>query len=157
MLGVALGFPVMFFTLAYGLGAVFERWPEIHEIMRYVGAAYLLFLAWRIANAGRASEVKGRGRPLNFWEAAAFQWINPKGVFYAISVVAAFTGGAEDFQARVWFLTMVLILVSYSSISTWCLFGAGIGRILRSELHLRIFNISMALLLAGSVAFLFMQ
>lgn len=154
MMGVTFGFPLMFVLMAFGLGEVFLRWPQIHEALRYLGAAYLFYLSWRIATAGRAS-IKARSRPLNFLEATAFQWINPKGVLFAISVVATFTADAEDFRLRVFILGAISLLTAFSSITTWCLFGMGISRILRTDRALHIFNISMAVLLAGSVFLLF--
>lgn len=154
MLGVALGYPIMFVILAFGLGEIFSRWPLFHETLRYLGALYLLYLAWRIATAGRA-QVKDRARPLTFLEATAFQWINPKGVLFAISIIATFTANAENYETRIFIMAMILIMAAYASISTWCLFGMGISRILRTDRALQIFNITMAVLLAGSILLLF--
>lgn len=154
IMGVTIGFPVMFVVLAYGLGEVFIRWPQIHEVLRYCGALFLLYLAWRIATAGRA-KIKERSRPLNFLEATAFQWINPKGVLFAISIIATFTLNAENYGMRILIMAVVLTITAHASISTWCLFGMGISRILRTDRALHIFNITMAVLLAGTILLLF--
>ncbi len=155
ILGVALGFPLMFILLAFGLGEVFARWPFWHEVLRYLGAAFLFYLAWRIGFAPRAEAPKP-ARPLSFLEASAFQWINPKGVLFAISVIATFTAGATDYTGRVLFMALVLVGTAFTSISTWCVFGIGLGRLLRTDRALRLFNLVMGALLAGSVVLLFL-
>src|SRR5262247_1556716 len=73
--GVALGFAVMVLAVGVGLGAVFQAYPVVYMVLKYVGALYLLYLAWQIATAGavEASSDTG-GRPMSFLEAAAFQW-----------------------------------------------------------------------------------
>ncbi|MEO1121599.1 MAG: LysE family transporter, partial [Pseudomonadota bacterium] len=75
--GVALGFPIMLFLIALGLGELFKASPVFRETLKWAGAALLLYLAWRIATAGR-TKTAGGGRPFTFVEAAGFQWINPK-------------------------------------------------------------------------------
>ena len=156
ILGVSFGFPAMFLALAFGLGEVFQRWPVIHEVLRYLGAAFLLYMAWRIATAGRA-RVRERGRPLTFIEASAFQWINPKGVLVAISMIATFTVDVPDFYHRVLMMAAITLATAFGSINTWCIFGMAIGRLLRTDQHLRMFNITMALLLTGSIVYLFLS
>ncbi len=155
MLGVTFGFPVMLVALAFGLGKVFHNWPVIHDVLRYLGGAFLLYMAWRIAASGR-SEVKQRRKPLTFLQASAFQWINPKGVLFAVSVIATFTADAANFQQRILAMALITWFTAFASINTWCIFGIGIRRVLRSDMHLRIFNVTMALLLAGSVVYLFL-
>jgi threonine/homoserine/homoserine lactone efflux protein len=154
MLGVTFGFPVMLVALAFGLGEVFRSWPVLHEILRYMGGGFLLYMAWRIAVSGR-TEVEAPARPLTFLQASAFQWINPKGVLFAISVIATFTADAANYRQRITAMALITLFTAFASINTWCIFGIGIRRFLRSEIHLRLFNITMALLLAGSVVYLF--
>ncbi|RMU51303.1 Amino acid transporter LysE [Pseudomonas savastanoi pv. glycinea] len=79
MLGISIGFFVLVLTVGFGLGSVFKAWPLLYTILRYVGAAYLLYLAWKIATSGPASDnVDSQGKPLSFMSAALFQWVNPK-------------------------------------------------------------------------------
>ena len=82
MLGVAVGFPAMLVAVALGAGEVLRARPWLHEALRWAGAAYLLWLAWKIAAAkpeppGDAATEKDKGsgsRPLSFMQAALFQW-----------------------------------------------------------------------------------
>lgn len=72
VLGVSLGFAMMAALVGLGLGAMFTAYPVLHTILKYAGAAYLLYFAWLIAHAAPADpEGDGHRRPLTFLEAAA--------------------------------------------------------------------------------------
>jgi len=156
LLGIVIGFPVMTLSIGIGLGELFKTWPLVHAVLRYVGTAYLLYLAYRIATAARNGEAQARGRPLTFLEAAAFQWANPKGWIMAIGAISAYTtvGGNPLLESLVIAATFGVIAVP--AVSVWALFGVAVGRWLRSERALRIFNLTMAGLLVASLALLYL-
>ena len=77
--GIMFGFPLMLVLIGLGFGTVFERFPQLHSIIKLLGILYLLYLAWRIAHASRAKSDEESTRPLTFMEAALFQWLNAKG------------------------------------------------------------------------------
>jgi threonine/homoserine/homoserine lactone efflux protein len=156
MLGIAVGFPVMVVAIGWGLGEIFRSFPALHEVLKYAGAAYLLFLAWKIATAGRAGTAEARGRPMTFLQAAAFQWVNPKGWMMAISAITAYTtvGGNPFVETLV--IAAIFALVTMPCIGLWALFGVGIGRLLQSDTWLRAFNLLMAALLVASLVPLFL-
>lgn len=151
-LGVALGYPLMVFLIALGLGEVFQRSPTLRTGLAWAGFCVMLWLAWRIATAD-AARARARSRPLRFHEAAAFQWINPKGWAMAIGVSATYARGAEPvLEAAI--AALVFVLAGMTSSQGWAVFGAGIGKLLGSGLRLRLFNVTMGLLLAASAAWL---
>lgn len=151
-LGVALGFPLMVFLIALGLGEVFQRSPAFRSGLTWLGLAAMLWLAWRVATAD-AARSGTRARPLRFHEAAAFQWINPKGWAMAIGVAATYVRGAEPvLEAAI--AAGIFMLVGITSSQGWAVFGAGIGRLLGTGLRLRAFNVTMGLLLAASAFWL---
>lgn len=151
-LGVALGFPVMLFLIALGLGEVFQRVPAIGTTLAWVGCAVMLWLAWRIATAGAAGS-RVRPRPLNFIEASAFQWVNPKAWVMSIGVSATFATGAHPvLEAAI--AAGVFVLSGLGSANGWAAFGAGIGRMLGTGWRLRAFNMAMGALLAVSALWL---
>lgn len=155
MLGVSLGFPLMVFAVGLGLGAVFERYPLLHEILRWGGAAYILWLAWRIATAAGTARADARGRPLRFLEAAGFQWVNPKAWVMAISAFSVYAAPdlAPPYQAALF--GALFCVVALPSTGAWTLFGTAIRRLLQSRRSLRLFNGVMGFLLVASVALLF--
>lgn len=154
-LGVALGFPVMVFLIALGLGEVFQRSAALRQGLAWTGFAVMLWLAWRIATAD-AARTRARSRPLRFHEAAAFQWVNPKAWAMAIGVSAAYAQGGNPL-AEAALIAAVFVVSGLTSAQSWAGFGAGMGRLLGSGLRLRIFNIVNGLLLAGCGLWLVME
>ena len=155
ILGITLGFALMVASVGLFATRIFEALPAVHVAMKYAGAAYLLWLAWRIARAGHAGGGAGAARPLGFVEGAAFQWINPKGWVFVAGALSAFTTVGGDLLAEVALITAVIAVACLAAIATWCAFGVAIGRLLTSDRALAIFNWSMAALLALSVVAVF--
>lgn len=155
MLGVSIGLPVMLLALALGLGEVLRAAPWLHVAMRWAGAAYMLWLAWRIATADpepAGAEGSGGSRPLSFLQAALFQWINPKAWVVALGAIAAYTTAAG--LALVWqtaLLGAIFLVVTLPITAGWTLVGVGAARLLRTPRALRAFNLAMAALLVASL------
>ena len=156
MLGICLGVVVMVLLIGAGLGQLFEAEPRIYTLLKYLGAAYLIWLAWKIARAGSVDQGQSGSRPFSFWQAAAFQWVNPKAWIMAVGVVATYTP-REGFFANLMLSAIVLGLVNYPSISVWTLFGSTVGRALRTPQALRAFNGLMAGLLLLSLVPIFAE
>lgn len=150
MLGISAGVAIMLLMVGAGLGTVFEAMPILYTILKYVGAAYLLYLAWRIASAGGVDGAAERSRPFTFLEAAAFQWVNPKAWIMSVGIVATYTP-QQGFFHNLIVATLVMTLVNFPSISVWTLFGSALRRLLRHPESVRRFNIGMALLLVASL------
>jgi threonine/homoserine/homoserine lactone efflux protein len=165
MLGISVGFPIMLVAVAAGAGGIFRAHPTVLTVMRWLGAAYLLYLAWRIATAqphpthqaptaddDPARPTRSGGRPLGFVGAALFQWVNPKAWLVTISAVATVaTAAGHPSLARALALGGVFLAVTPPITAFWTLVGVGIARVLGSEGALRRFNVAMALLLVGSL------
>jgi threonine/homoserine/homoserine lactone efflux protein len=148
--GVALGFAVMVLAVGLGLGAVFQAYPAAYTVLKYVGAAYLLYLAWQIAKAGELEEGEARGRPITFLEAAAFQWLNPKGWVMAVGAVSTYAAVAT-FPFNMLLIAGLCGAVGILSSATWLGFGTTLKRLLTSPAAVRAVNITMALLLVASL------
>src|SRR5689334_18374639 len=88
--GVSLGFAAMVILVGLGLAGVFTAAPWLYEILRWVGAAYLLFFAYKIATSKGLGSAETKGRPVTFWQAVAFQWVNPKAWSMILSAVTTF-------------------------------------------------------------------
>jgi len=151
LLGICIGFPVMLALIGLGFGTLFQLFPVLHEIIKIVGIVYLVYLAWKIANAEGSTAETSPTKPINFWQAAAFQWINPKAWVMGSSALAAYTSLDDNF-----FLQVVIICISFAIITlpcagAWLVFGAGLQRFLKDPLHRKIFNVVMALLLIASI------
>lgn len=150
-LGICLGFPTMFLAIGFGLGFLFERFTVLHAIIQVLGVLYLLYLSWLIANSGQAKAGSSQAKPLTFVQAALFQWINPKAWVTGTSAIAAFTTLGADLNVQIMIIGLVLFCVAFPSAGVWLLFGTALQKVLSNPRHLRVFNVTMALLLAGSV------
>jgi threonine/homoserine/homoserine lactone efflux protein len=150
MMGVDLGFALMVGLVGLGLDVVFSRFPALLPAMRYAGAAYMLWLAVKLALAGPIGNADQRGNPLSFLSAAAFQWINPKAWAIAVSALTAYAV-SENYTRSVAIVAVVFGLVTAPCIALWVLFGTAMRRILSNPRFVRPFNIVMAALLVASI------
>ena len=151
MAGVVIGFVILLVVSGGGLGALLVTFPSLQTVLKVVGAAYMLWLAWKIANAhGGQDRANPDARPLTFLQAAAFQWVNPKGVIIAFGAVALYVRPERAFVDLL-ILLIVFGLATLLSTVTWLCFGAALSHVLRDERRARVFNIVMALLLVASI------
>ncbi|MCG8491740.1 MAG: LysE family translocator [Sneathiellales bacterium] len=149
-LGVYLGFLIMLAIVCFGLGQIFTQVPILQSVMKYLGSAYLLYLAWRIFNAGEAASTKA-GKPLSFLEAALFQYINPKAWILASTIPSLFTSGSEITALDIAFLVGGHAAVSFPAVLVWVILGTQLRRLLSSPKSRKIFNAVMASLLVFTV------
>lgn len=155
--GISIGFPVMIYAVGLGLGEIFTRYPQVHLALKWIGAAYLLYLAWRIAQAGSTDGGNSsNGRPLTFWEAAAFQWVNPKAWMMAVGSIPAFTTIGGNYYLELLLISVVFAAICVPSCIAWCMFGVGIRQLIRSEETARLVNLILAGLVALSIGLLFL-
>ena len=149
-LGVALGFTLMVAIVGLGLAGLFARFPILLVGMKWFGAAYMVFLAVKLARAAPLKEGKNGGRPLTFLQAAAFQWVNPKAWIMAVTAVATYTL-PDNYVISVLIVAAVFGAVNLPSVSSWVLFGSALRRALNDPRNLRLFNWTMAALLIASL------
>ena len=150
MLGIAIGFMALLLAFGFGLGALFAAVPAAQTVLKVIGILYMLWLAWRVATAGEISpDNDSRARPMSFWEAAAFQWVNPKGLFMALGAMSIYIrpGRIGD----ILLVTLVFGAVNLPSVATWAAFGAALRNVLRDPRKVRVFNVAMAVLLVASI------
>ncbi|MFU1915304.1 LysE family translocator [Bordetella avium] len=150
MLGVTIGFSVMILLVELGLGSLFGQFPWLYTVLKYGGAAYLIYLAWKIANSGPMEDGSARATPMTFMQAALFQWVNPKAWVMTVGVVATYTP-QQGFVTNLLVATLVSGLINFPSLSVWVSFGMALRRILHRPGAIRAFNISMAILLVLSL------
>lgn len=151
LLGVPSGFLFMLALAGVGLDWLFALSPLIQQGFRVAALVFIFWLAWRIATSTQASKEEGRSRPQYFVEAAAFQFINPKGVVMAITVISSFISPDHDYFTQFLMVMMCFTLVTLMAVLCWAGFGVMIRGLIDTPLRLRVFNITMAALLIGSI------
>jgi threonine/homoserine/homoserine lactone efflux protein len=151
MLGICVGFAALVLAVGLGVGAALTALPQAKTVLKLVGAAYMLWLAWKVATA-ISSDADGQSTsPLSFWQAAAFQWVNPKAWVMAVSAMAVYVRPLHV-TADIAAVTLAFTLVTVPAVVTWTGFGHVLRRALRDPGKVRVFNIVMALLLVASIA-----
>lgn len=150
ILGISCGLGFMVLCMGFGLGGVFKAFPVLHEILRWVGAGYMLWLAWKIGTSDKVSDREAASRPMTFLQAAAFQWVNPKAWAMALGAVTTYApeGGSWTIVPL---LAGTFMLVGAPCSAAWAGFGRGLRPFLDRPAILRTFNVTMALLLVISL------
>ncbi len=150
-LGIGLGFGVMLIAVGLGLNQGLAQFPAAYDVLRWAGAAYLLFLAWKLATAnGVDAEAAANARPISFMSAAAFQWVNPKAWVMAVTAMSTYLpvhAGLSD----VLLLTVLFVLINLPCVGVWVGSGMALRRLLQDPKRLRAFNIGMAVMLVASL------
>lgn len=150
--GICLGFGFMLVVVGLGLHAVLDAYPIILQTLRYVGAVYMLWLAYKLATAAApTAQGNPQGHPMGFWAAVAFQWVNPKAWIMAMTAMTTYVLPTQPQTAQVLWLSAVFMLVNIPCVSAWAAFGSAMRLVLQDPLRLRIFNVSMALSLVASL------
>lgn len=150
MLGVLIGFAVLLSAVGAGLGVLFKSFPVLHTVLKFVGAAYLLYLAWRIAMSRSMSHASTKARPMSFLEAAAFQWVNPKGWVMGITAMSVYSRPESPLLSAA-IIVAVFFLITIPSITMWTVFGTGLRGFLSDPVRLKWFNIAMGVALVASL------
>ncbi len=151
MMGVTFGFTIMIVAVALGAGRILTAYPPLYLSLQIISIVYLLWLAWRIASAGTSDPMlNAKARPMTFFEAALFQWVNPKGWMVAISVATHYVS-PETLWANIAVLSATFFSVSLISTSSWAFFGTSLQPLLADQRKIKIFNVAMAVALVASL------
>jgi threonine/homoserine/homoserine lactone efflux protein len=145
--GICAGFSVVLLAVCAGLDAIFTRWPDLQTMLRWAGAAYLVYLGWRILRSGEAKSGH-TPKPLTLLEAAAFQFLNPKAWVMTLTAAALFLPRELGFLTACAYMVAVMALVNLPCITVWALFGSSLRGFLARPAGRVTFNAMMAVALA---------
>ena len=149
MAGILGGFAFLLLCVGFGLGALFELYPDIYLVLKFVGGAYLLYLAWRIAMTRKLASGKADQVPMTAAAAAAFQWVNPKAWMMGVTAMSIYTSPEMPYVS-VAIIVLAFIVTGVPSVSIWAGCGPALRSFLADPVKLKWFNIIMGALLALS-------
>ncbi|UEP25643.1 LysE family translocator [Burkholderia ambifaria] len=150
--GIALGLASLAAISAAGLAGLLHAVPALQLVMKVLGSAYLLWLAWKIASSGAPkSHVNASQTPTSFLGGALLLWLNPKGWTMALGAAASFAALTPDPMHLAVILGIAFGIAAIFSLVLWCTAGVLLGRTLRTDRHWRIANVTLGLLLALSI------
>jgi len=144
MAGISLGFPLMLLAVIFGVGALITQFPALRALMRLLSAAFIVYFAWRIATTETDMDVQSSSRPFTMWQAALFQWVNPKGWAVAIAVASLYAPGGIEQWERALMMAGLFFLVTVACTSCWASLGMAIRRLLQDPGLRRWVNRAMA-------------
>ena len=150
--GIAAGLASMAAAAAAGLAGALLALPSLQWLMKVVGTAYLLWLAVKIGHAGAPRGAASGAVPTTMIGGIWMVWHNPKGWAMTMGAAASFgaiTAGPLHLAAL---LAAAFGIAAAASLVLWCMAGQLLARLLRSECQWRLLNIVLALLLAASIA-----
>nr|MDT0658610.1 LysE family translocator [Micromonospora sp. DSM 115978] len=160
ILGVSVGFLVLLLIGATGAAAALTGNDRLVLVLKLVGGAYLLYLAWKLASAPGAlvvpagvekpSAPAARGWRVGFLHMLVLQFANPKGWAMALSTIVTFRPSFPGSSGFI-LLCVLFTVVNLAANSVWALLGQGIGSLLDRPQRVRAFNIVAGVLLAASV------
>jgi threonine/homoserine/homoserine lactone efflux protein len=151
ILGVSCGFGVLVAAMCGGLGILFTRWPQVQGALKWIGAAYLLYLGWQLLRAA-GPDTASAGKPVTLGEAAMFQFVNPKAWVISVTAATLFLPPQLGQLLASGYVTSIVTLVNLPCITVWAVFGSSLGLVLTRPLARRIFNWVMAVALAATGA-----
>ena len=154
LLGVTGGFVIMTIMIGLGVAGLFNAFPLSFEVLKWASVAYILYLAWHIATAPPLSELSDAPeldrKPMTFFQAALFQWINPKAWTMALTAVTVYAPKTNPLLG----LTVIAVVfgaINLPAVSLWTLMGVQMRRFLSNPQIQRAFNIGAALLLVATL------
>jgi threonine/homoserine/homoserine lactone efflux protein len=149
MLGISAGCAVQLVAVCAGLGALFTRWPMLQTVLQWVGAAYLLWLGWKLLGSGEVREGKA-AQPISFLQAAGFQFVNPKAWVMTLSAVSLFLPAGMGLVPGSAYLIATMVGINLPCIAVWALFGSSLRGFLAQRSRRLAFNIAMAVALVAT-------
>ena len=156
ILGVTFGYTTLIILLAAGLNLIFNAYPILKTIIKILGSLFLIYLAYKISFHNKVEEKKIKN-PVKFYDTFIFQFINPKGVFAAITSISLFVELGSNYL----FHSLVVIIVSFfcaiTSITSWCLLGKFLRRFSENKKFIQTFNYTMSFSLVVCVILIYLK
>ena len=154
--GIPTGHGIQLALVCLGLGSLFTQFPILLNILRYVGTAYILYLAYKMFGSMNVSLAEEKSRPLKYYEAILFQFVNPKAWVICITAVSLFYPEKENLIVGTLFMVIMSTVINIPSISVWALGGSIIRHYLRNNNLKKILEWFLALLLLATAVSVFL-
>jgi len=150
IIGISSGHGIQLALVCFGLGSLFAQFPLLLEILKYIGAIYLLYLAWKMFGSLNISIAEEKSSPLKYYEAILFQFVNPKAWVICITAVSLFYPEKENLIIGTLFLVIMSTIINLPTISMWAFGGSVIRHYLSNEKLKKSVEWFLALLLLGT-------
>ena len=150
IIGISSGHGLQLALVCFGLGSLFSQFPILLEVLKYIGACYLLYLAWKMFGSLNILRAEEKSSPLKYYEAILFQFVNPKAWVICITAVSLFYPENVNLIIGTLFLVIMSTIINLPSISMWAFGGSIIRRYLSNKKLKTIIEWILAILLLGT-------
>ena len=145
IMGVGLGYTTLVILINFVLISIFKTYPIIQEIIRILGTIFLVYLAYKIATSNTSNNEK-KTNPVTFYDTFVFQFINPKGVMAATTLISKFVD-QDNYISTSLMVIIVCSLTAFSSITAWTLLGKFLRKFATNNSFIKRFNYVMSMLI----------
>tara|TARA_B100000767_G_scaffold206246_1_gene193136 strand:- start:803 stop:1402 length:600 start_codon:yes stop_codon:yes gene_type:complete len=156
LIGISLGHVFQIGLTCFGLANLFLIYPQVQFYMKVLCFLYLLYLGWKMIGSFSSIQKK-TGRPLKFYEASLFQFINPKAWSIAVTVASGFFPSEENIFIGVLFVTITAAIINLPTCSLWALFGSGLRKFINNQKTKKIIEYLLAVLLVLTGLFILIK
>ena len=156
LIGISLGHIIQIGLTCFGLANLFLVYPQVQFYMKILCFLYLLYLGWKMIGSFSSIQKK-TGRPLRFYEASLFQFINPKAWSIAVTVASGFFPTKENIFVGVAFVTITAAVINLPTCSLWALFGSGLRKFVNNEKIKKLTEYLLAILLVLTGLFILIK
>ena len=149
ILGVGLGYTTLVIIINFALISTFKQFPIIQEIIRILGTFFLIYLAYKIA-ASNTSQDEIKKNPVSFFDTFIFQFVNPKGVMAALTLISKFVSESNYLMTSV-MVIIVCSITAFLSITTWTFLGKFLRKFATNNSFIKRFNYAMSFLILACI------
>ena len=149
ILGVGLGYTTLVIIINFALISTFKQFPIIQEIIRILGTFFLIYLAYKIA-ASNTSQNEIKKNPVSFFDTFIFQFVNPKGVMAALTLISKFVSESNYLMTSI-MVIIVCSVTAFLSITTWTFLGKFLRKFATNNSFIKRFNYAMSFLILACI------
>ena len=149
ILGVGLGYTTLVILINFVLISTFKQFPIIQEVIRVLGTFFLIYLAYKIA-VSNTSQNEIKKNPVSFFDTFIFQFVNPKGVMAALTLISKFVSESNYFMTSI-MVIIVCSLTGFLSITTWTFLGKFLRKFATNNSFIKRFNYAMSFLILACI------
>ncbi|HHL2498348.1 TPA: LysE family translocator [Yersinia enterocolitica] len=156
ILGATIGFVSILLLIGFGLIRVLDESHQLTQILSYIGAIFLLYLAFKVATSEIIpNEENGKGKVPSLLDGMMCQWLNPKAWIVSLSGVTMFSNNGDIQQHYLILFSIIFFVICFLCISMWAILGLTISKYLAHPIYYKWFNRLMGLTLAFTVVSVF--
>ena len=149
ILGVGLGYTTLVILINFALISTFKQFPIIQEIIRILGTFFLIYLAYKIA-VSNTSQEEIKKNPVSFFDTFIFQFVNPKGVMAALTLISEFVSESNYLMTSI-MVIIVCSVTAFLSITTWTFLGKFLRKFATNNSFIKRFNYAMSFLILACI------